>query len=76
MTLSKGNILSFAKLLTTLRISDLQFWFQGESAVRIVRDVLGAPDQAKEIEDESLDIYAERRKIFFPGVEVFPKQAL
>jgi hypothetical protein len=47
-----------------------------ESAVRIVRDVLGIPDRAEEIEDESLDIYAERRKIFFLWIEVLLKQAL
>lgn len=31
-------------------------------AVRFVRDVLGDPDRAAEIEDESVDDYAERRK--------------
>lgn len=34
-----------------------------EKAVRFVRDVLGDPDRAQEIEDESLEDYAERRKI-------------
>jgi hypothetical protein len=34
-----------------------------EQAVRFVRDVLNDPDRAEEIEDESLDDYAERRKI-------------
>ena len=34
-----------------------------EQAVRFTRDVLGEPDRAEEIEDESLDDYAERRKI-------------
>gem|GEM_PF-1074812 len=34
-----------------------------EKAVRFVRDVLGDPDRADEIEDESLEDYAERRKI-------------
>jgi hypothetical protein len=34
-----------------------------EKAVRFVRDVLGDPDRASEIEDESLESYAERRKI-------------
>ena len=31
-------------------------------AVRFVRDVLGDPDRAAEIEDEDLEDYAERRK--------------
>jgi hypothetical protein len=34
-----------------------------EKAVRFVRDVLGDPDRADEIEEESLEDYAERRKI-------------
>jgi hypothetical protein len=34
-----------------------------EKAVRFTRDVLGDPDRAGEIEDESLEDYAERRKI-------------
>jgi len=34
-----------------------------EKAVRFVRDVLGDPDRAAEIEDESLEDYAERRRI-------------
>jgi hypothetical protein len=34
-----------------------------EKAVRFVRDVLGDPDRAQEIEDESLEDYAERRRI-------------
>ena len=34
-----------------------------EQAVRFTRDVLGDPDRADEIADESLDDYAERRKI-------------
>jgi hypothetical protein len=34
-----------------------------EKAVRFVRDVLGDPDRAEEIEEESLEDYAERRKI-------------
>jgi hypothetical protein len=34
-----------------------------EKAVRFVRDVLSDPDRADEIADESLDDYAERRKI-------------
>ena len=34
-----------------------------EQAVRFTRDVLGDPDRAGEIADESLDDYAERRKI-------------
>ena len=34
-----------------------------DKAVRFVRDVLGDPDRAEEIEDESLDSYADRRKI-------------
>ena len=32
-------------------------------AVRFTRDIVGDPDRADEIEDESLDSYAERRKI-------------
>jgi hypothetical protein len=32
-------------------------------AVRFARDVLGDPDRAEEIEDESLHDYAERRRI-------------
>jgi hypothetical protein len=32
-------------------------------AVRFTRDVLGDPDRADEIEDESLEDYAERRHI-------------
>ena len=35
---------------------------QGQGC-RFVRDVLHDPDRAKEIEEESLDDYAERRKI-------------
>ena len=34
-----------------------------EKAVRFIRDVLDDPDRADEIEDESLEEYAERRKI-------------
>ena len=34
-----------------------------EQAVRFVRDVLGDPDRADEIADESLENYAQRRKI-------------
>ena len=34
-----------------------------EKAIRFVRDVLGDPDRAEEIADESLEDYAERRKI-------------
>jgi hypothetical protein len=34
-----------------------------EQAVRFVRDVLGDPDRADEIADESLEDYAQRRKI-------------
>ena len=34
-----------------------------EKAVRFVRDVLGDPDRADEIADESLEDYAERRHI-------------
>jgi hypothetical protein len=32
-------------------------------AVRFTRDVLGDPDRAEEIEDESIENYAERRHI-------------
>ena len=34
-----------------------------EKAVRFTRDVLGDPDRAEEIEAESLEDYAERRKV-------------
>ncbi|HEV8417044.1 MAG TPA: hypothetical protein VGQ49_25855 [Bryobacteraceae bacterium] len=34
-----------------------------DKAVRFTRDVAGDPDRADEIEDESLDDYAQRRKI-------------
>ena len=34
-----------------------------EKAVRFVRDVLGDPDRAEEIAEESLEDYAQRRKI-------------
>jgi DNA-binding ferritin-like protein len=34
-----------------------------EKAVRFLRDVKGEPDRADEVDDESLDSYAERRKI-------------
>ena len=34
-----------------------------EKAVRFTRDVLGDPDRADEIADESLEDYAERRKV-------------
>ena len=34
-----------------------------EKAVRFTRDVLGDPDRADEIADESLEDYAQRRKI-------------
>lgn len=34
-----------------------------EKAVQFVRDVLGDPERADEIDDESLESYAERRKI-------------
>lgn len=34
-----------------------------DKAVRFTRDVVGEPERAEEIEGESLDDYAERRKI-------------
>jgi hypothetical protein len=34
-----------------------------EKAVRFTRDVLGDPDRADEIADESLEDYAQRRKV-------------
>ena len=34
-----------------------------DKAVRFLRDVLGDPDRAEEIESESLDDYADRRRI-------------
>jgi hypothetical protein len=34
-----------------------------EKAMRFTRDVLGDPDRAEEIEGESLESYADRRKI-------------
>ena len=38
-----------------------------EKAARFVRDVLGDPERADEIESESLEDYAERRKIKIVG---------
>jgi len=38
-----------------------------EKAARFVRDVLGDPDRADEIEDESLEEYAERHKTKIVG---------
>jgi len=41
-----------------------------EQAVRFVRDVLGDPERAEEIEEESLEDYAERRKIQLPNPSI------
>jgi hypothetical protein len=38
-----------------------------EKAVQFVRDVLGDPERADEIDDESIEAYAERRKIKMVG---------
>jgi hypothetical protein len=40
-----------------------------DKAVRFTRDVLGDPDRAEEIADESLDDYAERRHIRYDLLE-------
>jgi hypothetical protein len=45
------------------QLSRDQLQTRKEKAVRFVRDVLGDPDRAEEIADESLEDYAERRKI-------------
>ena len=37
-----------------------------DEAVRFVRDVVGDPDRASEIADESVESYAERKGIRFP----------
>ncbi|HXX71763.1 MAG TPA: hypothetical protein VEI55_05675 [Candidatus Acidoferrum sp.] len=47
-----------SKLLTREQLQSRK-----DKAVRFVRDVLGDSDRADEIEDESLESYAERRKI-------------
>jgi hypothetical protein len=44
-------------------LSREQLQSRKEQAVRFTRDVLGDSDRADEIADESLDDYAERRKI-------------
>ena len=45
-----------------MRLTREQLQARKEKAVRFVRDVLGDPDRADEIADESLEDYAERRK--------------
>jgi predicted RNase H-like nuclease (RuvC/YqgF family) len=45
-----------------VKLSREQIEARKEQAVRFVRDVLGDPDRADEIADESLEDYAERRK--------------
>jgi hypothetical protein len=45
------------------QLTRAQLQSRKEKAVRFVRDVLGDPDRAEEIEGESLEDYAERRKI-------------
>ena len=47
-----------------------------EKAVRFVRDVLGDPKRAKEIADESLEDYAQRRKIRLTNPSNFPANLL
>ena len=47
-----------SKALTRDQLADRK-----EKAVRFTRDVLDDPDRADEIEDESLEDYAARRKI-------------
>jgi hypothetical protein len=44
-------------------LSRAQLESRKEKAVRFARDVLGDPDRAGEIAEESLEDYAERRKI-------------
>jgi hypothetical protein len=46
-----------------MQLTHDQLQARKEKAVRFTRDVLGDPDRAEEIEDESLESYAERRKI-------------
>lgn len=48
-------------------LSRAQVESRRDKAARFVRDVLGDPDRAEEIEDESLEAYAERRKIKIVG---------
>ena len=45
------------------QLSRDQLQSRKEKAVRFVRDVLGDPERAEEIEEESLEDYAARRKI-------------
>jgi len=45
------------------QLSREQLQSRKEKAVRFVHDVLGDPDRAEEIAEESLESYAERRKI-------------
>ncbi len=45
-----------------VKLTRAQLEGRKEKAVRFVRDVLGDPDRADEIADESLEDYAERRK--------------
>jgi predicted RNase H-like nuclease (RuvC/YqgF family) len=45
-----------------VKLSREQLQGRKEKAVRFVRDVLGDPDRAEEIERESLEDYAERRE--------------
>ena len=47
---------------TVKRLSRDQIETRKEKAVRFVRDVLDDPERAAEIEDESIEDYAERRK--------------
>ena len=45
-----------------MKLTREQLQARKEKAVRFVRDVLGDPDRADEIADESLEDYAVRRK--------------
>jgi cell shape-determining protein MreC len=45
------------------KLSSDQLQARKEKAVRFVRDVLGDPDRAEEVAGESLEDYAQRRKI-------------
>ena len=45
------------------RLTRDQLQARKEKAVRFVRDVLGDPDRAEEIADESLESYAQRKRI-------------
>jgi hypothetical protein len=50
-------------LIVVKQLTRAQLESRKEKAVRFTRDVLGDPDRAEEIGEESLEDYAERRKI-------------